>query len=144
MNQEVINSNSIQPPASFANNIFKIVVADSQFQVSWKSLISDGPENFFTRYFIKEKTRIIHIDRNPETFEIIIRHLRGYPVVAKDECQHQDLLNDAQYYGLQKLQKILTQFVFINVGGTTFRLKWDLFNKGTVKVKQAVFFLMKN
>lgn len=124
------NSSFSDLPANFTSSVFTIVVSDRSFQIGWKSLISDGPDNFFTRHFIKSQARVIHIDRNADTFEYIIRHLRGYPIVAKDENQHQDLLNDAQYYGLKKLEKILTQFVFINVGGTTFRLKWDLFNKG--------------
>lgn len=75
----------------------------------------------------------MHIDRSPDTFSLIIRHLRGYSVVAENECQNQDLLNDAQYFGLKKLTSILKQFVYLNIGGTSFRLRWELFNKGTYK-----------
>ncbi|KAI7892389.1 uncharacterized protein EV154DRAFT_550754 [Mucor mucedo] len=75
------------------------------------------------------KSRIIHIDRSPETFALIIRHMRGYSIIPEDECQNQDLLNDAHYFGLKKLTRLLKQFVYLNVGGTTFRLRWELFNK---------------
>ncbi|GAN08024.1 hypothetical protein MAM1_0186d07530 [Mucor ambiguus] len=115
------------------NTVFTILIGGRTFYISWKSLLSDGPTNFFTRHAMKTKARVIHIDRNPGTFELIIRHLRGYPVVAKDECQHQDLLNDAHYYGLKRLAKYLKQFLYVRVGDTTFRLKWDLFDKGPLK-----------
>ncbi|KAK4519023.1 uncharacterized protein ATC70_009250 [Mucor velutinosus] len=111
------------------NTVFTIFIGGRTFYISWKSLLSDGPANFFTRHFMRTKVRVVHIDRSPDTFELIIRHLRGYPVVAKDECQHQDLLNDSHYYGLKRLTKYLKQFVYVQVGNTTFRLKWDLFNK---------------
>ncbi|CAO3642268.1 unnamed protein product [Mucor hiemalis] len=93
------NSTSIDPSAHNLNTVFTIVVCGQVYNISWKSLLSDGPNNFFTRHFLKAKLRIIHIDRNPDTFTLIIRHLRGYP------------------------------FVYLNIGGTSFRLKWDLFNK---------------
>lgn len=123
------NSTSIDPSAHNLNTVFTIVVCGQVYNISWKSLLSDGPNNFFTRHFLKAKSRIIHIDRNPDTFTLIIRHLRGYPVIAKNECHHQDLLNDAHYFGLRKLTRLLKQFVYLNIGGTSFRLKWDLFNK---------------
>ncbi|CEP17824.1 hypothetical protein [Parasitella parasitica] len=111
------------------DTVFTILIGGRTFYISWKSLISDGPTNFFTRYFQKTKAHLIHIDRSPEIFELVVRHLRGYPVVAKDEFQHQDLLNDSYYYGLKQLIKHLKQFVYVQVGNTTFRLKWDLFHK---------------
>lgn len=121
----------LQPQQQISlNTVFTILIGGRTFYVSWKSLSSDGPTNFFTRHVIKTKARLIYIDRNPDVFELILRHLRGYPVIAKDECVHQDLLNDAYYYGLKKLVKYLKQFVYVRVGNTTFRLKWSLFDKG--------------
>ncbi|KAI8098094.1 uncharacterized protein B0P05DRAFT_583063 [Gilbertella persicaria] len=109
---------------------FTINVSGKPFYLSWKSLISDGPNNFFTRQLIKNKTtRVLHIDRSRDTFEFIARHLRGYPVIAKDEYQQQDMLSDAHYYGLNKLIRSLSQFVYLNIGGTTFRVRWELFDK---------------
>lgn len=118
-----------QETAFNLNTIFTIIVCGQVYNISWKSLVSDGPNNFFTRHFTKSNSRIIHIDRNPDTFKYIIRHLRGYPIIAKNECQHQDFLNDAQYYGLKKLSYLLKQFVYLNIGGTSFRLRWDLFER---------------
>ncbi|KAI8337364.1 hypothetical protein EDC96DRAFT_547950 [Choanephora cucurbitarum] len=98
-------------------------------------------------HFVKNRdvSRVLHIDRSLDTFIIIVRHLRGYPVTARDHCQHQDLLSDAHYFGLKKLTQLLSQFVYLNVGGTSFRLRWDLFDRDgprnyfTVFLKQSVF-----
>lgn len=140
---EQMSSTASQPPESTTvnplatvslNTIFTLVVCGQVFNISWKSLISDGPNNFFTRHLLKAKSRILHIDRSPDTFALLIRHLRGYSIVPKDECQNQDLLNDAHYFGLKKLTRSLNQFVYLNIGGTCFRLRWELFNKGKVSL----------
>ncbi|KAI9486273.1 MAG: hypothetical protein EXX96DRAFT_548383 [Benjaminiella poitrasii] len=111
------------------NTILHIIVSNRPFQISWKSLESDGPHNFFTRHFLKTKSNTIHIDRSPDTFAVIAKHLRGYPVVARTECEHQDLLNDAHFYGLEKLTRLLNNFIHVNVGSVPFRLRWDLFRR---------------
>ncbi|KAI8886775.1 hypothetical protein K501DRAFT_243666 [Backusella circina FSU 941] len=116
--------------ATAKNLIYTIVICGKPFNLSWRSLTSDGPENYFTRQFQKSSSRIIHIDRNPDNFEKVAKHLRGYPFVTKDEDEHHALISDAHYYGLDKLLKILNSFVYLNVGGTIFRLKWDLFLNG--------------
>ncbi|KAG0171867.1 hypothetical protein DFQ28_000198 [Apophysomyces sp. BC1034] len=109
--------------------VFTLVVGGQPFRLSWESLKSDGPSNFFTNYFRKQKTRVMHIDRSPDTFALVVRHLRGYYVRPQDDLQNQDLLNDARYYGLTRLKKMLEEYLYINVGGKVFRLSWDLFKK---------------
>jgi hypothetical protein len=116
--------------ATTKNLIYTIVVSGKSFHLSWRSLTSDGPENYFTRYFEKSGSRTIHIDRNPDNFELVAKHLRGYPFVTRDEDEHHALISDANFYGLKNLVKILNSFVYLNVGGTIFRLKWDLFLNG--------------
>jgi hypothetical protein len=112
--------------------VFTIAVGGRVFRLSWESLKSDGPTNFFLEYFRKKKTKVMYIDRDPDIFEVIVRHLRGYYVRPIDDIQAQSLLFDATYYGLTRLKKCLQEYLFINVGGRIFRLPWDLFRKGKI------------
>ncbi|KAI8083257.1 uncharacterized protein B0P05DRAFT_536709 [Gilbertella persicaria] len=93
------------------------------------TIVSDGPTNFFVEYFRRKKTKVMHIDRDPDSFELIVRHLRGYYIQPTEDIQNQSLLYDAQYYGLKRLQKTLQEYLFLNVGGRVFRLPWELFKK---------------
>lgn len=114
-------------------SVHTIVVGGRPFRLSWESLKSDGPTNFFVDYFRKKRTaKAMHIDRDPDTFELIVRHLRGYYIRSQDDIQHQSLLCDATYYGLNRLKKTLQEHLYVNVGGRVFRLPWNLFQKGSV------------
>lgn len=110
--------------------VHTIVVGGKPFRLSWESLKSDGPNNFFLEYFRRKKTKVMHVDRDPEIFEVVVRHLRGYYVRSSDDVQNQCLLIDASYYGLNRLKKMLQEYLYLNVGGRVFRLPWDLFQKG--------------
>ncbi|KAL7310901.1 hypothetical protein PS15m_010337 [Mucor circinelloides] len=111
-------------------SVHTIVVGGRPFRLSWESLKSDGPTNFFVEYFRKKRTaKAMHIDRDPDTFELIVRHLRGYYIRSQDDIQHQSLLCDATYYGLNRLKKTLQEHLYVNVGGRVFRLPWNLFQK---------------
>ena len=117
--------------------VHTIVVGGRPFRLSWESLKSDGPSNFFLEYFRKKKTaKSMHIDRDPDTFELIVRHLRGYYIRSQDDIQHQSLLCDATYYGLNRLKKTLQEQLYVNVGGRVFQLPWNLFQKGKKKKKK--------
>jgi hypothetical protein len=117
-------------------SVYTVIVGGKTFRLSWESLKSDGPTNFFVNYFRRQRnTRVMYVDRDGDIFQLIVHHLRGYYVRPVDDIQNQDLLNDARYYGLQRLYKTLQEFLFVNVGGRVFRLSWDLLRKG--KTKQA-------
>ncbi|KAI7893175.1 uncharacterized protein EV154DRAFT_502697 [Mucor mucedo] len=110
--------------------VYTIVVGGKPFRLSWESLKSDGPTNFFLEYFRKKKTsKVMHIDRDTDVFELIVRHLRGYYIRPIDDIQNQSLLYDANYFGLNRLKKMLQEYLFLNVGGRVFRLPWTLFQK---------------
>ncbi|GAA5813872.1 hypothetical protein MFLAVUS_007359 [Mucor flavus] len=117
---------STEPPNQ---GVYTIVVGGKPFRLSWESLKSDGPSNFFVEYFKKKKTRVMHIDRDPDIFEFIVRHLRGYYIRSTDDIQNQSLLYDATYFGLNRLKKLLQEYLYLNVGGRVFRLPWTLFQK---------------
>lgn len=112
---------------------YTIVVGGKPFRLSWESLKSDGPNNIFLEYFRKKKTKTMHIDRDPDTFEVIVKHLRGYYIQSNNDLHNQSLLYDATYFGLNRLRKILQEYLYVNVGGRVFRLPWDLFKKGKKK-----------
>ncbi|KAI7850993.1 hypothetical protein BDC45DRAFT_572370 [Circinella umbellata] len=129
-NTAVINTsiNNVYEPPKQA--VFIVVVGGRPFRLSWESLKSDGPKNFFTEYFRKHKTkRVMHIDRDPDMFSLVVHHLRGYHIQPRDELRNQALLSDANYYGLKRLREFLLQYLFLNVGGRIFRLPWSLFRK---------------
>ncbi|CDS09761.1 hypothetical protein LRAMOSA02438 [Lichtheimia ramosa] len=109
---------------------YVLVVGGRPFRLSWESLKSDGPNNFFTNFFRKRKTtRVMHIDRDPDIFALIVHHLRGYHIRPRDDVQNQALVCDAEYYGLKRLTAFLQEHVFLNVGGRVFRLPWSLLKK---------------
>lgn len=122
--------------------VYTLIVGGRTFRLSWESLNSDGPSNFFTEYFRKQQgSKVMHIDRDPDIFELVVRHLRGYYVRPIDDVQNRSLLFDANYYGLNRLVKFLHDFLYINVGGRVFRLPWSLFEKGllvTVRVRSKL------
>lgn len=114
---------------------YVLVVGGRPFRLSWESLKSDGPNNFFTNFFRKRKTtRVMHIDRDPDIFALIVHHLRGYHIRPRDDVQNQALVCDAEYYGLKRLTAFLQEHVFLNVGGRVFRLPWSLLKKGKLFV----------
>lgn len=120
----------IEPPNEA---VYTIVVGGKPFRLSWESLKSDGSTNFFLEYFRKKKTKVMHIDRDAEIFELIVRHLRGYYIRPIDDIQNQSLLFDANYFGLNRLKKMLQEYLYLNVGGRVFRLPWTLFQKGLLR-----------
>ncbi|KAI8326816.1 hypothetical protein BD560DRAFT_127989 [Blakeslea trispora] len=99
--------------------VYTLIVGGKVFRLSWESLKSDGPSNFFLDHFRKKKTRVMHIDRDPDIFELIVRHLRGYYIQPKDDIQNQSLVYDASYYGLQRLKKLLQDYLYLNMAQGT-------------------------
>ncbi|KAI9487967.1 hypothetical protein BDB00DRAFT_850875 [Zychaea mexicana] len=135
-NTKSVDDSQYEPPKQA---MFAIVVGGRPFRLSWESIKSDGPQNFFTEYFRRSKnTRIMHVDREPDVFNLVVQHLRGYYVQPRDQLQNQALLSDANYYGLKRLRAFLLQYLFVNVGGRVFRLPWSLFQKGNFK--PSIFF----
>lgn len=120
-----------QPVVIPKQTVFTVIVADKVFRMSWETLCSDGPANFFIEHFSRNsRTRTVRIDRDPDTFKMILHYLRGYQIRPKDEYENQNLMNDARYYGLKRLTRFLRQTLFLNVGGRVFRLSKDLLARG--------------
>ncbi|ORY96533.1 hypothetical protein BCR43DRAFT_458230 [Syncephalastrum racemosum] len=122
-----VQKEDVQEPSN--QTMMVIVVGGRAFRLSWESLKSDGPNNFFTDFLRRTQTRLMHVDRDADTFAVIVHHLRGYSVQPRTQMEYQNLMNDAVYYNLRRLRKLLQDFAFLNVGGREFRLPWSLLKK---------------
>jgi len=97
---------------------FRINVSGTKFFLSEKNILSDSP-NIFTERFAQEllggnkKKSFVSlrmaVDKNPEIFNYIHRHLQGYnnDFSQMSSADKEDLLEDAKYYKLYKLQRDL-------------------------------------
>lgn len=52
---------------------------------------------------------MMYINRNPDVFRDIVKHMQGYYVAAKDEVHLENLMIDAHFYKLKRLAECLRQ-----------------------------------
>lgn len=52
---------------------------------------------------------MMYINRNPDIFRDIVKHMQGYFVAAKDEVHLENLVTDAYFYKLRRLIENLRQ-----------------------------------
>ncbi|KAL8276661.1 hypothetical protein RQP46_010929 [Phenoliferia psychrophenolica] len=94
---------------------YKVVLQGVPFILSRDQCEYDS-SNYFTSAFggdfEESATRTIHIDRSPILFRFIVDHLSGYSVIPlppipsmRAELAIKNLLHDAQYFGLSKLEE---------------------------------------
>lgn len=110
--------------------VYKIQVGPRLFKLSGASLSSDGP-SYFTDYFSKKgnEEKVLYMDRNSEVFEFISLHLQGYYVAPNDDNIYVYLVADSCFFGLKKLQAVLTKdYDFARVGDMPFRIPKALLN----------------
>ena len=116
---------------------FTIQVGSEIFKLSGASIMSDAP-SYFSRFFadqLKEDSeappniRPLFIDRDPETFRDICRHLQGYVIQPRDASHYVRLFVDAQLFSLPRLTSLLFDSeTFVSIGGENFTLPRDLFS----------------
>ncbi|KAG0262043.1 hypothetical protein BG011_000396 [Mortierella polycephala] len=109
-------------PSSF----YTIVVSGENFPVTLSAIQYDAP-NFFSEIFLnptreESTTRTMYINRNPDVFRDIIKHMQGYYIAARDEVHLENLMIDAHFYKLRRLVENLRQTMFVNVSGTIFKV----------------------
>ncbi|KAK9459256.1 uncharacterized protein V1516DRAFT_679425 [Lipomyces oligophaga] len=119
--------------------VFPIQVGDTLFRLSGASLSSDAP-SYFTAFFKAQRPiqsspggpvtyPTLYIDRSPDVFREIVKHLQGYSVAPRDEYQFVYLYADAHYYQLPKLVKLLyNSDIFVRIGSKDFRVPKELLN----------------
>lgn len=110
------------------DKVFLIQVGYKLFKIGGASLLSDAP-SYFTTYFSQEANydSVLHIDRNPLVFEHIYAHLQGYYVDINCEQDFVLILLDSYYFGLNRLQQLLQEYIFANIGGGSFKIPRSLF-----------------
>ncbi|PKX93610.1 uncharacterized protein P174DRAFT_483972 [Aspergillus novofumigatus IBT 16806] len=95
------------------------------------------PPSYFSEFFEEQlrqngenaTIRTLYIDRDPETFREIARHLQGYHVEPKDESQFVKLFADAQFYTLPRLiSQLFESQIFIQIGERHFQISRDIFS----------------
>ncbi|KDB27880.1 hypothetical protein H109_00351 [Trichophyton interdigitale MR816] len=115
--------------------VFPIQIGSQLFRLSGASIASDAP-SYFSRFFEEQlesnpdgNVRTLYIDRDPETFHEILRHLQGYYVRPKDGAHFVKLFADAQFYSLPRLIAQLFECeIFIQIGDRHFQIPRDIFS----------------
>lgn len=109
--------------------IYSIQVGYKLFRLSGLSLLSDAP-SFFTKFFSEEDNadKVLFIDRNPNTFEVIYNHLQGYSISIQSDYEFTAVLLDCFYFGLKGLQTaLMEEDIFATIGNQSFKVSKNLF-----------------
>ncbi|KAL9133564.1 MAG: hypothetical protein Q9175_005259 [Cornicularia normoerica] len=116
---------------------FSIQIGWRLFRLSGASINSDAP-SYFSTYFEDQlrldengngPTKTLFIDRDPDTFADICRHLQGYYLVPRDNAHYVRLYADAQFYNLQRLiSQLFDSEIFVSIGGQQFHIPRDTFS----------------
>lgn len=116
---------------------FSIQIGWRLFRLSGASINSDAP-SYFSTYFEDQlrsddnsngPTKTLFIDRDPDTFADICRHLQGYCIVPKDNAHYVKLYADAQFYSLPRLiSQLFESEIFVSIGGHQFQVPRDTFS----------------
>lgn len=102
-----------------SERVYPIQIGSELFKLSGASLSSDAP-SYFSQYFVSQMKRneeageeaggaaaspmrALYIDRDPETFRDIARHLQGYHVKPRDGTHFVRLFADAQFYSRESI-----------------------------------------
>ncbi|OBA19057.1 hypothetical protein METBIDRAFT_13807 [Metschnikowia bicuspidata var. bicuspidata NRRL YB-4993] len=104
--------------------VYSIQVGYKLFQVSGASLLSDAP-SYFTRFFDQPGNagKTLFIDRSPLVFKKVYMHLQGYHISVDTDYEFVHLWQDAYYFCLTRLQKLLRDEPLIaRVGDTLFKI----------------------
>ncbi|GEQ72034.1 hypothetical protein JCM33374_g5720 [Metschnikowia sp. JCM 33374] len=104
--------------------VYSIQVGYKLFQVSGASLSSDAP-SYFTTFFDQPENsgKTLFIDRNPVVFEKVYMHLQGYHINVDTDHEFVYLWQDAYYFCLTRLQKLLNDEALIaTIGNKMFKI----------------------
>lgn len=142
---------SILPP----EKVFPIQIGSDLFRLSGASISSDAP-SYFTQFFEEQirqneesgGVRTLYIDRDPETFRDVARHLQGYYVKPRDGSHFVKLFADAQFYSRESMSPLLQadqltamppvprlidqlfeSEIFIQIGERHFQIPKDIFSE---------------
>lgn len=111
--------------SSQRSDIFTVICREVPFRLTRSQIESDSPNYFTTAFldggFAESNSKIIHLDQHPRLFSLIVEHLSGYPILPLQsstipsflsiEMAQESLLRDAQYFGLEGLQKAFAAYL---------------------------------
>lgn len=122
-----------EPPVLQNDTIYQIQVGYKLFPISGLLLLLDAP-SYFTQWFaIHGAEATLFLDLDPKLFELIYNHLQGYRVQVHDAYEMMNLWLDSFYYGLARLQNILSKLdIHCVIGGTLFKIPRDLLGPGNL------------
>ncbi|KAK2751140.1 hypothetical protein FQN57_000215 [Myotisia sp. PD_48] len=116
--------------------VFPIQIGSELFRLSGASIASDAP-SYFSQFFEEQlenneegaAIRTLYIDRDPNTFQDILRHLQGYYIRPRDGAHFVKLFADSQFYSLPRLISQLFECeIFIQIGDRHFQIPRDIFS----------------
>ncbi|EER29771.1 hypothetical protein D8B26_002508 [Coccidioides posadasii str. Silveira] len=116
--------------------VFPIQIGSELFRLSGASISSDAP-SYFSQFFEEQlrqngdssAVRTLYIDRDPDTFRDILKHLQGYYIRPRDNSHFVKLFADAQFYSLPRLISQLFECeIFIQIGDRHFEIPRDIFS----------------
>ncbi|KAJ5179352.1 hypothetical protein N7492_002562 [Penicillium capsulatum] len=120
-----------------SEKVFSIQIGSEIFRLSGASIASDAP-SYFSQFFEEQlqlantaNIRTLYIDRDPETFRDIARHLQGYHVRPSDGAQFVKLFADSQFYSCSIRPVLILLFeseIFIQIGDRHFQIPRDIFS----------------
>ncbi|KAA8911722.1 hypothetical protein FN846DRAFT_897595 [Sphaerosporella brunnea] len=109
--------------------VFPIQIGSELFRLRAPSYFSHFFERQLATLDEGQQIRTLYIDRDPETFRDIARHLQGYHISPRDGPHFVRLFADAQFYSLPKLiSQLFESEIFISIGSEHFQINRDLFN----------------
>lgn len=110
---------------------------DSSGEIINNSLSNQGSPasivslNSSSRGFNPRNKDILFIDRSPEIFELIYKHLQGYFVDIKNEVEYTMLIADSVYYNLPRLKTLLkkSEYYYTKIADKSYKIAKDLFSR---------------
>ncbi|KZV82397.1 hypothetical protein EXIGLDRAFT_592112, partial [Exidia glandulosa HHB12029] len=100
---------------------YTVILRGESFELYRDQIEFDAP-NYFSSLFLGDfaeaQTHSVELSRNPQLFRLILEHMSGYTILPLSldaipplmtlNTARENLLRDAQFYGLQGLVTILT------------------------------------
>jgi hypothetical protein len=97
---------------------YTVTVSEVEFYFTNDQLQSE-PGNYFANYFATNRTNTLTLEKDPVLFRHIQTHLRGYnvfpipegflPSYMDEMTALQNLQNDANVYGLGRLERLVAE-----------------------------------
>lgn len=132
------NNNTSNNTSNISNiNVNNTTAFDSSGELTTNNLSSQGSPasivsyNSSSRGFAHKNKDILFIDRSPDIFELIYKHLQGYFIDIKNEVEYTMLVADSVYYNLPRLKMLLkkSEYYYTRIADKSYKIAKDLFSR---------------